>query len=151
VCIDIGHSAACVAGLSGWAAVVDRSCPPESGCAAGYCTPPHNAQPCAGSRDCPGDRVCDLFVVGGRLVGYCAPPFMEADGPGAECGPPGPNTACQSGICGAVGADGSQAQCLSPCSSDSSCPESAGTCRAFAQPGAIEGLPTSALTFCSAG
>lgn len=122
----------------------ERTCPPGSTCANGHCQPPAGATPCSKASDCSGGMVCDLYVSGSSLVGYCTTAFPSA---GTSCSTPGYDSACVTGICARD--DDDHERCLVPCENgdDSTCPGD-WTCRLVGAPLQIEGVPTSGQYAC---
>ncbi len=111
VCVDATHSGSC----DGTGEIVtDRDCPPASMCTGGYCRPPAGAAPCTTDAQCTGSDVCDLYVQGGMLVGYCTGQF-GMDGTYQSCQS---NDQCQTGLCADSG------QCYTACTGTGQ-----GTCR----------------------
>src|SRR5260370_14893656 len=82
VCTDAMHSATCVLSGGTWQAVLDRTCPMGSTCSGGHCQPPTGAPQCTHNGDCvtSNNQVCDEYVVGSSLVGYCSAPSSTASG-----------------------------------------------------------------------
>jgi|SRR5215831_7182946 len=121
--------------------VIDRTCPPGSACAAGYCQPPTGGQPCLSIEDCNGGAVCDLYVVAGSIVGRCTSP---APG-GGLFAPCTMDSQCQTLIC--ANHNGVR-ECLFPCTANSQCALVNGTCVGVQSPLALEGVPTTGTRFC---
>lgn len=139
VCVDATHSGVCD---PQHVPTTDRDCPPGSPCAAGFCAPPSGARPCAVDTDCSGQQVCDLYVVGGTLTGFCTD---KLGGNTGSCAQQGNDPDCETGIC-ASKSDGADRLCLSPCTS--SCPNSSDQCTDLGQPTTIEGTSTVGQRYC---
>ena len=137
VCVDATHSGHCVSGGE----VIDRDCPPSSTCAQGFCAPPVGAAGCVGDVQCSGGQVCDVYVVGGVLVGFCTDPIGANSG---SCSVAGNDPSCDSGIC----ASGDSTRCLSPCTSGNDCVGSSQICVSISNPTTIEGQSTSNTRHC---
>lgn len=137
VCVDATHSGYC----QGGSMVQDRTCPPGSGCAAGYCTPPSGATPCMGDGSCSGGDVCVVYVASGVLTGFCTAPLGTTSG---SCNAPGEDPTCDSGIC----VSGDETRCLSPCTTGNDCNNPNDSCVDVADPQTIEGASTSTLQYC---
>jgi len=144
VCADATHSAQCSASLS---PVTDRTCPPGSACSAGYCQPPTGATSCEQENDCSSGKVCDLYVSGNSLVGYCTNPTLTNNG-SSSCSTPGYDSMCDTGIC-AEDSNNNQ-RCLYPCVNgmSSTCPNSDWYCHLVADPTKIEGVSTTGQYAC---
>ena len=112
-------------------------------CSAGYCQPPAGATSCSKGSDCSGGQVCDLYVSGTALVGYCTNPI----GTSTSCSTPGYDNNCVTGICARDTDD--EERCLLPCESgnDWTCPGDE-TCDLVGAPQAIEGVSTSGQYAC---
>jgi len=136
-CVDSTHAGVC----DGTMFVADHACPPSSTCDAGHCTPPPSATACTKAADCSGGQVCDLFVVGGTLAGFCTDPLGPNTG---SCSTTGFDATCKTGICAA--GDGEQ-QCLTPCTTGADCTAQQ-ACVTVQQPTTIEGTGTSGQQFC---
>jgi len=136
VCVDATHSGHCAGG----APVADRSCPPDSMCTDGLCAPPMGATQCLGDADCT-NQVCDLYVVGSSLQGFCSDPIGTNTG---SCSNAGEDLNCDSGIC----SSGNGTQCLSPCTTTGDCVGGSQTCSSMSNPQSIEGQSTSGTKHC---
>lgn len=136
VCVDSTHAGYCDATRQ---PVVDRPCPPNSMCMAGHCRQPTGAMMCAKASDC-ASGVCDLYVVGVMLKGYCTI-AVGSGGLYTSCAPPGNDASCATGICAVDGEDNAHKQCLVPCrvGMDGDC-GMGGSCHSIGQPMMIEGV-----------
>lgn len=147
LCVDATHSGACHAG----AAVVDRDCPPTSTCTSGHCAPPAGARPCSRAADCMSGEVCDEYVAGAGVSGFCTPAISGAvGGAAAPCTAPGWDNGCKTGLCAADAKDGTVHACLYPCKGDGDCGGNGAKCQGvIGEPGTIEGAPAGGLKFCT--
>jgi hypothetical protein len=133
VCVDATHSGSC----DGTGHVTtDRACPPGSRCNGGYCQPPGGATACTSDSACNGNDVCDLYVQGGVLVGFCTAP-VGADGIYHGCDN---DEDCQTGVCADSG------QCFSACSG--ACPAGPDTVACTPLDVTIEGVMSSGVSTC---
>ena len=138
VCVDPSDSGSCNG--SGHA-VADRACPPGSTCGAGYCQPPSGASSCMTDNDCPGNGVCDPYVVSGAFQGFCTAPdgsHSIYDGCSGTNSP-----SCDTGVC-------VNGQCYAGCKNQNDCP-SADSVSCVAGTGTLEGVSISGLKSCSNG
>jgi len=129
------------------ATACERTCPSGSTCSNGHCQPPAGATSCTKASDCSGSQVCDLYVVGGSLVGYCTDPFPTQNSGTSSCSSVGYTSSCPTGIC-AQDSSG-HTRCLTPCENgnDSTCSGDF-LCKAVAEPQQIEGVSTAGQFGC---
>ena len=135
VCVDATDSGSC---NSAGQAVADRACPPGSMCGSGYCQPPVGAMSCTTDTDCPGNGVCDPYVVSGAFQGFCTGPDGSHVVYESCSGTSSPG--CDTGVC-------VNGQCFSGCKNQSDCP-SADSVSCTAGSGTLEGVSISGLKSC---
>jgi hypothetical protein len=144
LCVDVHHSGHCDQSLG---LLADRDCPPDSMCLGGYCQPNVSAATCARQGDCALGRVCDLFVVSGKLTGFCS--LAGGSGPVyTACTATNQTATCESGLC-STGTILGVHECLTPCTglSGGDC-TNGGICETLVDPVTIEGVSTTGLHGC---
>jgi len=136
VCVDAMDSGTCDgAGHE----TADRHCPPASTCSGGYCQPPQGASGCTSDKQCAGQDVCDLYVQGGVLTGYCTMP----SGTSSTYDHCTSDAQCATGICANGG------ECFSECSGQSSCPNGPDVIDCTALAVTIEGVASIGVSTCT--
>lgn len=91
------------------------------------------------NNDCSGAQVCDLYVVGTMLTGFCTDPIGGNLG---SCSAAGADPSCATGLC----VDGGETVCLGLCTGGG-CGDGQ-TCDPISAPTTIEGVSTSGKQHC---
>ena len=142
VCTDSMHSAVCQMSGNVWVAVPDRTCPPGSTCAGGFCDPP-TAGTCVTTNACVSvtpNTVCNQYANTGTLTGHCTMSITGSN----QCSAAGYTSKCSTGIC--VQTSGGFG-CLEPCTVMADC-KMGKHCLGVTAPTDIEGASTAALKTC---